>query len=255
MPVYRLTIEYDGTRYSGWQAQRNARTVQGALVEVIRSVAGECDLGGAGRTDAGVHAIAQVAHLRLRRPCDVPTFLKAVNGRLPQDINVTRMEGAAARFHARHDAIERSYLYQVGLRRSAFHKRYIWWVKEEVDEEMIARRQKELLGVRDFSAFSDKRRDPEESGKVHVHECTSCRAGDLLLFRFGGSHFLWKMVRRIVGVLIAIGTRRLPDAPLAEIALRTDIAQLTAPASGLFLEYVRYAGDPPPPPIRPFTPF
>lgn len=252
--TYRLTIEYDGAKYSGWQEQKNARTVQGILRKAITVVAGEGDLGGAGRTDAGVHALAQVAHLRLHRPLEMATFLSRINGMLPQDIHVLRIDKVPHRFHARHDAVARFYLYQVALRRTAFHKRYVWWVKDPIDVDLVRKRLEELHGLHDFGAFADKRRDEEESGKALLHDCCAVREGDMLLLRIGGSHFLWRMVRRIVGVLVAVGTGRLADAPLVEVARRVDVPSLTAPASGLFLEYVRYPGDPPPGPVRAVTP-
>jgi len=256
MATYRLTIEYDGTRYSGWQRQENAVTVQGTLLDAIEKLSPGAALSGAGRTDAGVHALGQVAHLVTRDSRDPVRFIRKLNSLLPRDINVLDMIEVPSRFHARHDATERFYLYQVAARRSAFFKKYVWWVRDRIDSERIGRRLIELPGLHDFAAFADKRRADEESGKVLLTTCSLTREGPLLLFRFGGSHFIWKMVRRLVGVLVAVGTGQLPDLPITELVKNhgRDFAALTAPASGLFLEIVRYQGDPPPPPPRAVTP-
>lgn len=256
MPTYKLIIEYDGSRYSGWQDQPNARTVQGTIVHAVRGMAGECELGGAGRTDAGVHALGQVAHLTLRNTVQHAKFVIRLNSALPKDIHIKSMAPSPPRFHARHDAVERFYLYQIALRRSAFHKNYIWWVREPLDLERMKARLKELNGMRDFTAFADKRREETDSGKVLITACTLVRDGDLLLFRIGGSHFLWRMVRRIVGVLVAVGTGKLPNLTIDEL-IRTHsrkFPELTAPASGLFLELVRYKDDPPPGSVAAVTP-
>ncbi|HXT22021.1 MAG TPA: tRNA pseudouridine synthase A, partial [Thermoanaerobaculia bacterium] len=130
MATYRLTLEYDGTRYHGWQVQQNARSVAGELQRALAAAGVEVvELGGSGRTDAGVHALAQVAHLRLRRKEDAEKLRLAVNDRLPADIHVLALAPAPDRFHARHDAAARSYLYQLATRRTALHKRYVWWVR------------------------------------------------------------------------------------------------------------------------------
>ncbi len=134
MPTYKLIVEYEGTRYRGWQEQQNARTVTGELRHAIERVAGPVqDLGGSGRTDAGVHAAAQVAHLRLARPMEAEPLRLAVNELLPADIHILAASRAHDRFHARHEAVSRTYLYQVALRRTAFAKKFVWWVKRPLD--------------------------------------------------------------------------------------------------------------------------
>src|ERR1043165_7690540 len=130
---FKLTIEYAGTRYSGWQIQKNARTVQGelprAIAEVVETT--ELELYGSGRTDAGVHALAQVAHLDVHTRQPAEALRRRINDLLPSDINVLRIEPVRHRFHARHQAVGRSYIYQVSRRRSAFAKPFVWWVKDE----------------------------------------------------------------------------------------------------------------------------
>src|SRR5215470_15350998 len=154
MPTYKLTIEYEGTRYSGWQAQGNTpKTVQGHLIRAATQVLGEVDIGGAGRTDAGVHAAGQVAHLRAHKAADPLQLTRKLNDLLPADISVLRTERANERFHARHDAVSRVYLYQIARRRTAFAKPFVWWVKDRLDVRSMGRAAKQLEGRHDFSAF------------------------------------------------------------------------------------------------------
>src|SRR5215213_2128790 len=158
MPTYRLLLEYEGTRYSGWQAQGNTqKTVQGHLLRAARDVLGEVDLGGAGRTDAGVHASAQVAHLRTRKADDPKIIARKINDLLPHDIHITDAVRAKDTFHARHDATSRAYLYQISTRRSAFAKPFVWWIKDRLDFEAMQREAGTIAGRHDFSAFTDKR--------------------------------------------------------------------------------------------------
>src|ERR1051326_1433215 len=191
MPTYKLTIEYEGTRYSGWQAQGNTqKTVQGHLVRAASQVLGEVDIGGAGRTDAGVHAAGQVAHLRARKAIDPQQLVRKINDLLPHDIHILRAERTNDKFHARHDAVSRIYLYQISTRRTAFAKPFVWWIKDTLDVDAMQRAAAAIAGRHDFSAFTDKRLAPDESRIVVVERCESARAGDLVLFRIAASHFL-----------------------------------------------------------------
>ncbi len=243
MARFKLHIEYEGTRYSGWQAQKNARTVQGELQAALRTVLGsnDTDVQGAGRTDAGVHALHQVAHFDAQTMLGPEIIRMKVNDLLPADINVLEVEKAAEGFHARHDAKARRYLYRISRRRTAFGKRYVWWVKEPLDVERMQSALPHFTGMKDWRAFSDA--DPEEtSTKALIDSLTVTEDGDLLLIRIAGSHFLWKLVRRIVGVLVEVG--RGTVAPDAIPGLFKDttgfVAHHTAPPSGLFLEEIEY---------------
>jgi tRNA pseudouridine38-40 synthase len=246
MPRYRLTIEYAGTRYSGWQVQKNARTVAGEIERAVAAATGRPahELYGAGRTDAGVHALAQVAHLDLAAPIDAAALRRDLNDALPHDIAVTDAGQVAHRFHARHSAIGRSYLYQVARRKTAFGKPFVWWVRERLDPEAMRKAAGHLAGFHDFQAFTDA--DPDEtSTTVDVEGITLAECGDLVLVRVEGSHFLWKMVRRLVGVLVEVGRGGLRPQDVSSLLGSASPlpARLTAPASGLFLEQVRYSGD------------
>jgi tRNA pseudouridine38-40 synthase len=249
----KLTLEYAGTRYSGWQVQQNARTVAGEVEKAIRDATSvdRFELYGSGRTDAGVHAIGQVAHLDIRAQMPPETLRRRINDVLPSDINVLRIDPAAPRFHARHDAVARSYIYQVARRRTAFAKPFVWWVKEECDAERMRQAARAFVGFHDFRAFSDD--DPRaKSTTVHLEAFDVHEDEDLLVLHVEASHFLWKMVRRLVGVLVDVGRAQMPVEEAGKLfdADPRTVAPLTAPASGLFLERVYYPGDARDAPLR-----
>jgi tRNA pseudouridine38-40 synthase len=260
MPRFKLTIEYAGTRYSGWQIQKNAKTVQGEIDAAVRTLTKRRDfeLYGSGRTDAGVHALAQVAHLDVVTTLPPETLRRRLNDELPADINILAATGVRHRFHARHDAVARRYLYQIARRRTAFAKPFVWWVKEPIDVPRMRLAAAAFVGFKDFETFaeSDGSGPADRSTHVLVNGLDIVESGDLVLIGIEGSHFLWKMVRRIVGVLVDIGRGSLE--PHAAAALLTssagEPARLTAPASGLFLERVYYDGDEGRTPIAPATP-
>lgn len=259
--TYKLTIEYDGSRFSGWQDQQNARTVMGELYRAIEDAnLPLVELGGAGRTDAGVHALAQVAHLRLTSRYEPIAIQHALNDRLPGSVHVVQVEPAAPRFHARHDAELRSYVYQLSRRRTAFGKNYVWWIKSALDAEKMQAALEYLPGRHDFRQFAND--DPDEkSTLVEMEEVELREEGDLILLRFVASHFLWRMVRRLVGTLVRVGQGELGVEEFAALVSgrplapgRGTPAESTAPASGLFLERILYKGDPPLGELRPVTP-
>jgi tRNA pseudouridine38-40 synthase len=242
VPRFKLLIEYAGTRYSGWQIQQNARTVQGEIDRAIRAALRprEFELYGSGRTDAGVHALAQVAHLELYTSLAPEPLRRKLNDELPADIHIIAVDKAPHRFHARHDAVSRSYLYQISRRRTAFGKPFVWWIREPLNIGAIRDAAALFEGMNDFRGFTDD--DPsEKSTMVLVDAIEIAEAGPLVLIRVRGSHFLWKMVRRVVGVLAAVGRGELQ--PRDAISETVDVAALTAPAAGLFLEGVYYSRE------------
>jgi tRNA pseudouridine38-40 synthase len=259
VPRFKLTIEYAGTRYSGWQIQKNARTIQGEIDRAVRVVTGRKDfeLYGSGRTDAGVHALAQVAHLDVSSNLPPDALRQRLNDELPADINILDAVPVPHRFHARHDAVARRYLYQVARRRTAFAKPFVWWVKEPIDVGRMRDAARAFVGFKDFETFAESDGDaPEKSTHVLVDRLDIEEHGDLVLVGIEGSHFLWKMVRRIVGVLVEIGRGSLEPSAAASLLTGAggEPARLTAPASGLFLERVYYKGDDQSGPIVPATP-
>ena len=254
MPRFKLTLEYAGTRYSGWQVQKNARTVQGDLNRAVYEAIGDAfvDSQGSGRTDAGVHALRQVAHLDVTRAPHPEQLRRRINDGLPADIHVRAVVPVPRTFHARHSAVRRSYLYQISRRRTAFAKPFVWWIRDDVDVEAMRAAADAFVGLNDFRAFSDD--DPDEkSTKVLLEEVALVEADDLVLVRVAGSHFLWKMVRRLVGVLAEVGRGRLRVEEVARLMRQgSDLpAALTAPPSGLFLERVVYPNEPREWPLRP----
>lgn len=255
MQNWKLLIEYEGTRYSGWQKQPHARTVQGEIAKAAETVfQTKLEIGGAGRTDSGVHALGQVAHLKVntRDKLSPAKIQKALNDALPADINILRVQTASLNFHARHDAIARYYLYQIATRRTAFGKPFVWWIKDRLDAARMARAARMIIGRHDFRSFSELD-EKQTSTIVEVERAEFAAIGNLLIFRIGASHFLWKMVRRLVGTLVEIGRGKitLKDFENLLIIHSNQPAALTAPPSGLFLERILYPGDAPPTTVEP----
>jgi tRNA pseudouridine38-40 synthase len=252
VPTWKLEIEYEGTRYRGWQMQHNARTIQGEIQDAARKLfAGKFEIYGSGRTDAGVHAVGQIAHLKVDklRANITPRHIQfGFNDVLPHDINILKVSNAPDNFHARHDAAARCYLYQISRRRTAMAKNFVWWIKDELNAAAMAEAAKMLVGRHDFRSFAELEEGKKQSTKVEVIHADVFEDGDLICFRIGASHFLWKMVRRIVGMLAEVGRGNLTfDGFERLLKFQSDAAaKFTAPPSGLFLEKVLYKGDKPP---------
>jgi tRNA pseudouridine38-40 synthase len=243
---YKLTLEYDGTGFSGWQSQANARSIQGTLINAARQLfGGEVDIQGAGRTDAGVHALAQVAHLEVPHRLPLQRIIHGLNDLLPAPINILRVEEAPAGFHARHLALQRSYLYLISRNRTAFGKRYVWWVKDDLDLGQMQAAADMFRGFHDFASFADRRIDKHLSTEVQIDLMEITSWGELIVFRIAGSHFLWKMVRRLVGIIVEVGRGNLSPDEVKRMLTRISAfpAQYTAPPSGLFLSQVLYEGE------------
>ena len=253
MPRFKLTIEYAGTHYSGWQIQKNAKTIAGEIDRAVRAITGRIDfeLYGSGRTDAGVHALAQVAHLDVVTPLAPEALVRQLNEALPSDINILSAVGVPHRFHARHDAVARRYLYQIARRRSAagkeVGKEFVWWVREPLDVGRMRNAATAFVGFKNFETFAESQgpAQADRSALVLVDRLDIEESHDLILVSIEGSHFLWKMVRRIVGVLVEIGRGTLEPGAAASLltAASGEPARLTAPPAGLFLERVYYTGD------------
>jgi len=252
MPTWKLEVEYEGTRYRGWQIQHNAKSIQGEMQDAARQLfTAKPEIYGSGRTDAGVHAVAQIVHLKV---ADLQTNITprqiqyGFNDLLPHDINVLKVSNAPDDFHARHSAVARYYVYQISTRRTAMAKNSVWWIKDDLDAKAMHHAAEMLVGKHDFASFCET----DDSGKkqstlVNVDRAEVFVDGDLICFRIGASHFLWKMVRRIVGMLAEVGRGNLTyDAFERLLKFKSDVpAKFTAPPSGLFLEQVLYKGDKP----------
>lgn len=243
---FKMTVEYDGGNYSGWQQQQNAKTIQGTLIQTLEKVleahgSKYHDLQGSGRTDAGVHAYGQVAHL----DCDTrlkPAQLQALlNAEMPPSIHILSIEKVPPRFHARHWASSRQYLYRISKRRNAFERKYICWVEQDLNVAVMEQALKSTLGMHDFASFSRKP-TKEKSTQVLVESASITEQDDLILIRIQASHFLWNMVRNLVGTLVEIGKGELPVTTIAAALSQFDgsINNYRMPPAGLFLERVDY---------------
>jgi tRNA pseudouridine38-40 synthase len=240
---YKLILEYDGTNFSGWQKQTDARTVQGDVLKAAARVFGDVamDLQGCGRTDGGVHALEYVAHLEVAGRLAPEEVGRLLGETLPKDIALLAVERADPRFHARYSCIARSYIYQLRTRKSAFGKRYSWWVREDLDLDAMRDAAAIMVGMHDYAAFAEKQ-ELKKSTKVEVRQVRLLDEGDALRLRVVGSHFLWHMVRRMVGVLVEVGCHRLTAEDIRGL-LRgpSEIpGNHTAPAAGLFFEKAFY---------------
>ena len=258
---FRLSIEYDGTRFKGWQRQGEAqgtRTVAGVIEKTLQDAGLDVvTLVGSGRTDAGVHALAQVAHLHLgpaRSPCEA-LVARTFDKGLPPDVSVRTVVACDPTFNARHDAVSRSYLYQVVTRRSALARRFGWCVTGAIDPARLAEAWRVFEGFHDVAAFASPL--GREDTRCEVLRCETAQAGATILLRVTASHFLRRQARRMVGAAVACGlglatttlVARALAAPDHEAAL--EWSRHTAPPEGLFLEHVRYPGEPEVGPVAP----
>lgn len=240
-----MTLEYDGSRYAGWQLQKNERSIQGELLQAAFKVfeTQQVEIYGAGRTDAGVHARGQVAHLEIGETRHIPEKIQQkMNDELPHDINILRVEKVHPKFHARHDARSRSYTYQISKRRDAFGKKYYWWVRDALNTRAMREAADCLVGFHDFRSFGMT----EKEGKSTMVELTRIELredADRIFLHITGSHFLWKMVRRMVGVLVEVGRGHLDKQDVKNYlhTFSREPARFTAPPSGLYLDKIDYA--------------
>jgi tRNA pseudouridine38-40 synthase len=243
----RMTVSYDGTEYHGWQVQPGLSTVQSVLEAVLSEIEGApVKIAGSGRTDAGVHALAQVAAFTLVNPIPVENLRKAINRLLPLDIRVFDVAEAAADFHPRYQAIAKTYEYRIHRTEICppFTHRYAYHYPYPLDEARIFELAPLLEGEHDFGAFaaSDDKDELGRSKVRRVFHSRASRSGDVLIYTVRGSGFLKHMVRNIVGVLIEVGKGNLAAE---DIQLRLDPACAippgpSVPARGLFLVSVEY---------------
>ena len=242
---YKLTIQYDGSRYDGWQKQGNTEnTIQGKLETLLARLTGESvELQGAGRTDAGVHALGQVASFRLDRERSPEQLLTELNRWLPEDIAVVRAETADPRFHARLSARGKIYRYsfRLGGVPDVFRRKYQYRVEEPLNLEAMAHAAALLTGTRDFRSFCSNRRYKKSTVRT-VHSIELHREGSDLDLWFRGDGFLYHMVRILTGTLLEVGLgQRDPEDVPAILEARDRIAAgKTAPARGLTLVDVLY---------------
>ena len=244
MPTFKLTLEYDGTNYHGWQVQPNLPTIQGTLETVISRVAQhKANVTGAGRTDAGVHAMGQVAHFATTARLSAEEWQRALNGLLPPDIAVQIVENVPGSFHARYSAKSKLYRYRIFARvqRSALSRSKILHYPYPLDLDAMEAACRPLVGTHDFTSFQGSPTD-NENPVCSIAKLTVDRFGDEVIFEAEGNRFLKQMVRNIVGTLLEVGRGKLPAGEIAGILAAKDRTKAgpTAPAHGLYLVKVDY---------------
>jgi len=247
MRTLKITLQYDGTHYVGWQRQAAGTSIQGLLEDALEPMAGtHVTVHGAGRTDAGVHALAQVASTSFPGPHESSVVARALNAVLPADVRVLSVEDVAADFHARFFAVGKTYEYRIVNAPivSPFLVRYAWHITHPLDIGAMQSAAAHLIGTHDFAAFQGAGSDVASSERtIHAVEWEYGRAHDVpLVIRVRGDGFLRHMVRNIIGTLVEVGVGRWPPERIIEILASRDRSQAgaTAPAQGLFLVAVEY---------------
>jgi tRNA pseudouridine38-40 synthase len=242
---FKLTVAYDGTAYGGWQLQPNATTVQQRIEEALVKITGRhVRVHGSGRTDAGVHARAQVANCSFATKLPTATIRSALNANLPEDVRITRVEEVDSKFHARFSAKGKEYRYEVdcGDVADPFLRAHAWHHPRQLSIPAMRRTAAFLKGRHDFSALSANPQRSIETPVRTISKLSVAKRGNLLTIRVRADGFLYKMVRSIVGALVKVGEERLTVEQLRELMRgkkRTALIE-TAPAHGLFLWKVFY---------------
>jgi tRNA pseudouridine38-40 synthase len=242
---YRLTIEYDGTAFHGWQKQKEDRTVQGEIEAALQVMTGKKTVvNGSGRTDAGVHAHGQVANFKSEVELNPGVFLKGLNSLLPEDVVIQDCRYADEQFHARYDVKRKCYEYRILNRDvpSPLLRRYVWFIRQKLDVTAMMQAARALVGSHDFKSFEGSG-SPRSSTVRIVFEAELHPADTaILVFRIEADGFLRFMVRNIMGTLVDVGRGKLSPEMFAQILASKDrgLAGATAPPQGLFLMKVIY---------------
>jgi len=241
----RLTLEYDGTRYHGWQRQKNALSIQEVIETALARITGETvRLLGSGRTDAGVHALGQVANFTTKSTVPLRAFLHGLNSLLPMDIAVLRAEEVPLTFHARYKALSKTYEYRILNRpvRSPLNRLQAWWITHTLDAAAMEEACQVLSGEHDFLAFRAAGSCPGHAVRRVREAAWHCQPGGWLTFTITATGFLRGMVRSLVGTMVEIGKGKYPPEYLREVLEKRDrrLAGPTAPPQGLFLVKVQY---------------
>lgn len=241
----KLLIEYDGTNYLGWQIQRRGPTIQGMIEEKLKLIAKEeIHLIGSGRTDAGVHAMAQVANFKTNTSIDVNSLKRALNSLLPKDILIKEVEEVEEGFHARKNSKSKIYEYFILNKKdsSVFIRQYSWHIPQKLNLVEMKRATEILIGEHDFSSFRSSGSFAKTSIRRIINAGWKRSQSGLLRFEIEANGFLRQMVRAIVGTLVEVGRGRIDAQGFREIleSKNRKKAGSTAPAHGLFLKEVKY---------------
>lgn len=242
---YKIILQYDGTKYNGWQRQGNtANTIQGKLNETIgRYLEEETDIAGSGRTDAGVHAMGQAASFKTKKKFDTETFLTDINRYLPQDIRIVEVREVSERFHARLSAVGKTYEYVIdnGKAADVFRRKYAYRIEEKLDIEAMKAAAFLLTGTHDYISFCGNKHFKKSSVRT-VTAITIQNQSGIITIAFTGNGFLQNMVRIMTGTLIEVGLGKREAASMSQIlaAQSRQAAGMMAPPEGLFLKCVEY---------------
>ena len=242
MNNYKLTIQYDGTDYSGWQIQKNEITVQQKITESVETILKEkVNLIGSGRTDTGVHALGQVANFRIEKEIDQYRFLYSLNSVLPGDISVLNIEKVSENFHSRFDAKRRTYIYLMTDQKSPFYNKYSYFYHFVVDTNLLNKLSETILGKHDFTSFSKKNSDTQNK-VCEIYEARWKKTGGMILFYISADRFLHGMVRAVTGTLLYALKNNLDGSYIQKVVDTKDreAAAEAAPAKGLFLYKAKY---------------
>ena len=238
----KLVLEYDGTAFVGWQTQAKGRNVQGEITKVLEQILQEkISLSGAGRTDSGVHARGQVANFRLQSDRDTTAIQKALNGILPDDIRVLRVEDVPMEFHARFDARARIYTYAISTEPRSIGRQYHWYVKYPLNIKAMETAAEGILGEHGFESFCTCAAEVDDFRCTVTTSHWAGRTGELV-YTVRANRFVHGMVRALVGTMVDIGRGHTPGAEFQTIlnARNRSAAGMAAPSRGLCLEEVVY---------------
>jgi len=239
---YKLTIQYDGTNYSGWQIQEGCDTIQKRITESVKIISGrQVNLIGSGRTDSGVHALGQVANFRIEQDIDLIKFNYSLNSILPRDISITGIESASENFNARFDAVKRKYLYLFIKYKSPFYEPFAYRYFYKLDILYLNKLSRVLIGKKDFTSFARKATETDEKECI-VYEASWKETGGFIIFFITANRFLHGMARTIIGTLLNAQKNNYDEKYLEEIFMAKDreAAGEAVPARGLFLYKVQY---------------
>ncbi len=245
MRNFRMTVQYDGTRYNGWQRQGNTKnTIQEKLESILEKMTGHSiEIHGSGRTDKGVHAKGQVASFKINTEKSQQEILEYLNTYLPEDIAVTELTEADERFHARLNAKRKTYIYRIhnSCIPNAFEHRFMYTVKENIDVEAMKSAAKKYLGEHDFQGFSSVKKTKKSTVR-QIYSVGVERFGDDIVFAITGNGFLYNMVRILAGTLVEIGLGIRNPESIDEIfeTKKREFAGETLPGKGLTLLSVEY---------------
>lgn len=248
MYTYKMTIAYEGTRYSGWQIQHNADSIQQKILDALKILlkSDQVVLIGSGRTDAGVHALKQVAHFRHPTTIDSSRLLVSLNGMLPYDIRIQSIELVASNFHAQYSAQGKEYHYHIHLDpvMNPFKRLHCWHVRDKLDRTLLSAAAQLFIGTHDFTSFSNQAHEGSASKDPirTIYRLDICDEPGGIRLEFEGNGFLYKMVRNIVGTLVEIARekRSIDEIPVIFAAMNRRLAGMAAPPQGLFLVHVNY---------------